>query len=141
MKTIRHLLLAATLAATAGIAHADGRRDVPPPVPSTELLATVPGLTATQQQEIRRIEIDKRDALEALRIKQRNEFERIDAQADERIRKLLGEDGYRRFAEWKRDNARGPLARGPQTRGAAPAGAGKRRDAAPSSPPAPPVSG
>src|SRR5689334_21786552 len=84
-----------------------GRADVPP----AEVLASIPGVDATQRAELRKILRERRDALEALRDKShaafdaqrrrdRDEAERIDDQSSERIRKLLGDDGYRRYAEW-----------------------------------------
>jgi hypothetical protein len=83
----------------------------PPGVPPAEVLATAPDLTAAQQTEVRKILIQRRDAQEAaqtrarnevdtLRVKERNEHERIDEQSSEQLRKLLGDDGYRKFAEW-----------------------------------------
>lgn len=87
-------------------------------VPPAEALATAPGLTPAQQVEVRKILIQRRDAdeaacdkirtqMEALRTQERNERERIDTQASDQLRKLLGDDGYRRFAEWNLAN-RGP---------------------------------
>jgi len=87
----------------------------PPPrdgvVPAL-MLATVPELSAVQQTEVRRIFMQQRDAAEAIRqktrsemealhAKERAEHERIDAQATEQLRKLLGDDGLRRFAQWQ----------------------------------------
>lgn len=66
-----------------------------------ELLATAPGITKAQQQEIRRIENERRDAHDTLRIKQRGEHERIDEQSEERLRKALTDEGYQRYIEWK----------------------------------------
>ncbi|HEY6942523.1 hypothetical protein [Dokdonella sp.] len=106
-------LLTAMLAASAGaqpmprVGPPLGHADVPP----AEALATIPGIDAAQQAELRRILRERRDALEALRDKSRaaidtqrkrdrDEAERIDDQSAERIRKLLGDDGYRRYAQW-----------------------------------------
>lgn len=66
-----------------------------------ELLATAPGITIAQQQEIRRIESERRDAHDSLRIKQRGEHARIDEQAEQRLRHALTDDGYQRYIEWK----------------------------------------
>ena len=87
----------------------------PPPrdgvVPAL-MLAAVPELSAAQQSEVRRILTQRRDAAEAVRektrgemqalhAKERAEHERIDTQATEQLRKLLGDDGLRRFAQWQ----------------------------------------
>lgn len=79
---------------------------------SPEALATIPDLTAAQQAELRKLLVERRDAHEAaaaksrverdaLAKKDRAEHERIDDDSATRIRKLLGDDGYRRFAEWE----------------------------------------
>ncbi|MEO8804198.1 MAG: hypothetical protein ABI304_06380 [Rudaea sp.] len=84
-------------------------------LPSMEALATVPSLSVAQQIELRKILIQRRDAqqaaraktraeFDALRVKGRNERERIDDQTSEQLRKLLGDDGYRHYAEWDLDH-------------------------------------
>ena len=76
-----------------------------PELPSAEALATVPNLTTAQQIEVRKILVERRDAHEAaaaksraerdaLAKKDRAEHERIDDQSTDRLRKLLGDDGY-----------------------------------------------
>ena len=105
-------------------------------VPPDEALATVPNLTTAQQLEVRRILTQRRDAqetlqtkthteFEALRIKERNERERIDDQASDQLRKALGEEGFRSFAEWSLAH-RGPPGDGPRPpmRGGRPGGPG-----------------
>ncbi|MDR3390015.1 MAG: hypothetical protein P4L92_23505 [Rudaea sp.] len=123
-------LLAALLAASASA------QPMQPPhgpagVPPAEELATAPDLTATQQADVRKILIQRRDAQEAaqararaefdaLRTKERNEHERIDGQASDQLRKLLGDEGYRKFAEWDlahrgpRGDGHGPRPIGPR---------------------------
>ncbi len=142
-------LFAALFAASAG---AQPMPPGPPGgVPPAEALATVPSLTAAQQVEVRNILIQRRDALEAaqtraraefdaLRVKERNEHERVDAQTSEQLRKLLGDEGYRKYAEWdlahRRPHDGGPGAHPPMP----PRGEhehGPERDA----PPAPDVGG
>ena len=114
-------LLTTMLAASAG-AQPMPPEPVPPPrgradVPPAEALAAIPGVDATQQSELRKILRERRDALEALRDKShaafeaqrrhdRDEAERIDDQSGERIRKLLGDEGYRRYAQWLLPHAR-----------------------------------
>jgi hypothetical protein len=79
---------------------------------SPELLATIPDLTAAQQADLRKLLLERRDAHEAVEAKSRAErdtlakkdraeHERVDSESAERVRKLLGDDGYRRFAEWQ----------------------------------------
>lgn len=115
---IRPLLITILLAA-AGAADAHpmppGPPGPPPPrdagAPSPEALATVPDLDAAKQAEVRKILIQRRDAHEALRAKEdaereaararyRAEHERIDDDSSTKLRKLLGEDGYRALAQW-----------------------------------------
>jgi hypothetical protein len=102
----------------------------PSPTPSAEELATVPSLSSEQQVQLHRILVERRDAhetiakrsralLEAQRDKDRAEHERIDEQTSERARKLLGDEGFRHYAEWARghrgaDRADSPHPPGPR---------------------------
>jgi hypothetical protein len=111
---IRPLLITLLLAAgAAGAQSMPPRPPGPPPggAPSPEALATVPDLDAAKQTEVRRILIQRRDAHDALRAKEdaereaararyRAEHERIDDDSSTKLRKLLGEDGYRALAQW-----------------------------------------
>ncbi len=132
-KTIAALILwSASLAACAqapmgGPPHGPG-------APSPEALATIPNLSAAQQTELRKILVERRDAHEsvetkarverdALAKKDRSEHERIDEQSAERLRKLLGDDGYRQFAEWQLAHHGGGPGRGP---GSGPPGSPRR---------------
>ena len=110
----RTLLLAVLLAA--GVAEAQpaphgppGPPPGPPGAPSPEALANVPDLDASKQIEVRKLLIQRRDAHDALRAKEdaerdatkaryRAEHERIDDDSSTRLRKLLGDDGFRRYA-------------------------------------------
>lgn len=114
-RTALVLLLAASCAT---IAHARFAPPPGPPTPSAEMLATIPSLTTAQQIELRKILIERRDAhdaastrshdaFEVQRKKDRAEHERIDDQSSERVRKLLGDDGFRRYAQWQLSH-RGP---------------------------------
>jgi len=126
-----------------------------PPLPSAEELATIPTLSTQQQIELRKILLERRDALDATRDKtreameaqrkrERADVERIDEQSSERLRKLLGDDGFRRYAEWQLGQ-RGPHGfdgprrdddqRGPGRGG--PGGPGGRQGGRPGSPQAP----
>jgi hypothetical protein len=122
---IRNTLL--TLLLGAGAAQA---QPMPPPggphggpsphgAPSPEALATVPGLDAAQQVEVRRILLERRDAHDGLRAKEdaermalqtryRAEHEKIDDDASARLRKLLGDEGYRNLAAWLAPDRHGP---------------------------------
>ena len=95
----------------------------PPPTPSAEELATIPSLSVEQQVQLHKILSERRDAQEAVakrtrdvldaqHEKDRAEHERIDEQGSERIRKLLGEEGFRHYAEWQQAH-RGPGRDGP----------------------------
>lgn len=105
---MRKLLLSAMLLGTAAVASAQWG---PPPVPSPLMLATIPGLSADQLAGVRKILLQHRDAMETLASKEHAEFEavrqrgradreRADDATDAALRKLLGDDGYRKFAEW-----------------------------------------
>jgi len=94
--------------------HAPGER-----VPSAEVLATS-DLTPAQQADVRRILLQKRDTLdaaesklhaqaEALHKQMRDEHERIETQTSEQLRKALGEDAYKRYAEWSLHHEHGPM--------------------------------
>ena len=114
---IRTVLITLMLAAAAAQAQPapHGAPGTPPRAqagaPSPEALATVPGINATQQVEVRRVLLQRRDAHDALRAKEngerealatryRSEHERIDDDTSAHLRKLLGDDGYRNLAAW-----------------------------------------
>ena len=125
MTHLKHALIALALATCA-----TSRAQMPPPppppddaVPPAAVLATAPELSAAQQAQIRQILIQRRDAdeqihqkaraeIEALHTRERAEHEKADAQASDALRKLLGDEGYRRFAEWQLAH-RGPRGMGP----------------------------
>jgi Spy/CpxP family protein refolding chaperone len=124
---MRTLLLVLVSAALAGSVQAQPLGDASPPhpgggVPPLEAFATIPSLSAAQQTQLRALLLERRDARDAVREKSheamdaqrkhdRAEFERIDAQSSERVRKLLGDDGYRAYSEWQLAH-KGP--RGPE---------------------------
>ena len=106
------LLLASACAVEAQAAPPPHEPPGPPPTPSMEELATVPALSTEQQVQLHKILAERRDAHEAIakrsrglldaqRDKDRGEHERIDEQSSERVRKLLGEEGFRHYAEWQ----------------------------------------
>ena len=125
---MKRLILAAALSATLAAfdagAHPPGPMGPPPGghVPSAEMLATS-DLTPAQQADVRRILTQKRDALdaaqskvrtqmEALHKQMRDEHERIETQTSDQLRKALGEDAFKRYAEWELRNGRGPMGAG-----------------------------
>lgn len=69
-------------------------------VPSAEALATVPGLSAAQQQQLWQLLIARRDALQAQRQRDQTAREQIEQDSANRIRGLLGEDEFARYARW-----------------------------------------
>ncbi|MGN6517840.1 MAG: hypothetical protein ACTHK2_00255 [Dokdonella sp.] len=108
-------LLATMLAASAGAQPLPPAGDPPlrgrGELPSAEALATLPGLDAARQAQLRKILRERRDALDALREKSRaalaaqrkhdrDEAEAIEDRSSERIRALLGDDAYRQYAQW-----------------------------------------
>lgn len=111
-----------------------------PGAPSAEMLATIDGLNANQQADLRKILREQRDADDALRTRlrgefealaqrERNEHERIADQTTQKLRSALGEDGYRAYAQWATRRGPGPRPPGahdpgPQMRGVAPGPAG-----------------
>ena len=121
----KYLLIVLMLSAAAGSVSAQQMPPPPPgpppgpPVPSAEELATIPNLSTAQQIELRKILVQRRDAdedahdklreqMQALHAKQRAEHERIDTQTSEQVRKLLGEEGFRTYAEWTLQHRHGP---------------------------------
>lgn len=152
MNHLRHcLVLLSLLYCLNGAAQSPPPPPPPPPhmgmVPPAEVLATVPDLSAVQQAELRKILLQRRDAdeatqqkfraqFDALHVQERNEHERIEAQSSEQVRKLLGDEGYRHFAEWRLSH-RGPPGGGMPGRGrdhAAQDHAGPHGDAPPPPP-------
>ncbi|HNR23581.1 MAG TPA: hypothetical protein PKL49_11235 [Steroidobacteraceae bacterium] len=89
-------LLFAALAVIATSAQAQpGQR------PGVAPLALAPGFDAATAKDVRRIEAERRDAHDQLAIRQRAEHARIDEEADDKLRKRLGDDGWRKYLEWR----------------------------------------
>jgi Spy/CpxP family protein refolding chaperone len=119
---MKRLILAAALCASLAAFDAGAHPPGPPPggpLPSAELLATS-DLTPAQQADVRRILTQKRDALdsaesklraqmETLHKQMRDEHERVEAQTSDQLRKALGEDAFKRYAEWSLRHERGPM--------------------------------
>jgi hypothetical protein len=100
----RSLCLVALAVAAAGAQAQPGH----PPLPPGEVLALAPGLDAAAAKEIRRIESERRDAHDQLAIRQRGEHARIDDDAEQQLRKRLGDEGYRNYIAWKASVPRPP---------------------------------
>lgn len=101
MKTaIRNAVIAALLVGASAVSQARGPN-------SYEMLATLPDTSAAQQETIHRIENERRSAYADLFAKQRAERERIDADTAQKLRKALGDEGYRKYAEWKLSHGHG----------------------------------
>lgn len=126
---MKRLILAAALCATLSAfdagAHPPGPMGPPPGshVPSAEMLAAS-DLTPAQQADVRRILTQQRDALdaaesklhtqmEALHKQMRDDHERIETQTSDQLRKALGEDAFKRYAEWSLRHEHGPQFAGP----------------------------
>lgn len=90
------LVLLASLAAGTSHARSPAHRGV-----SQEQLATVPGLTAAQQDAIYRIETERRAAHEALVAKERPAHKQIEEQTTQKLRAALGDEAYTTYAAWK----------------------------------------
>ena len=104
-------VLTALIAANGAHAAGPGPGGPPPGVPSIEALALIDGLDARQQAELRKALLERRDAEDALRDRmrgehraleqrERSEHERLDANMSRHLREALGEDGFRRYAQW-----------------------------------------
>lgn len=111
----RHLPLLLLLACPMAAA-----QSVPPPglpgpgmVPSPAMLATLPGLSVSQQQQLRQLLLQRRDAREALFQREQAALEQIDTDSANRIRSLLGEQAYVRYAQWSMGGPAGPGGQNP----------------------------
>ncbi len=147
---MKKILVTTLLLAVAGTALAQRG---PPMIPSPLELATIPGLNSEQQSGLRKILVQRRDAEEALfskqhaefdalRAKTRNERERIDENSAASLRQLLGDEGYRKFAEWqlaRRTGRRGPGFAPPRGPGHSPRDGGGPMRGAGALPPGAPV--
>jgi len=97
----------------------------PDGVPSPAALAAVPGLSVEQQQRLRQLLIQRRDAHEALRQREQTAHDKIDTDSANRIRALLGDAEYARYAAWSLDHGpHGHDAPPPQNEGPLPLGLG-----------------
>lgn len=64
-------------------------------------LATVPGLTQVQRDNIIRIEKENHEARRALREKMRSDREALRAESSQKLRTALGDKAYADYATWK----------------------------------------
>lgn len=142
-KMLAALLLSGFAAAAVAHGMPPGGPPHGPGMISPEMLATIPDLTAAQQADLRKLLLERRDAheavearsraeREALTKKYRAEHERIENESAEHLRKLLGDEGFRRFSEWEISHrpphgpGDGPMHGRPPAPGAAPPGEPKK---------------
>ncbi len=90
--------LLVTLLATAAYAgpHPGHERKTP-----EERIATVPGLTQAQRDDIIRIETENREARRALMQTTRTQHEQLRDQATQKLRTALGDKAYATYVTWK----------------------------------------
>ena len=105
MRTPIQRFVLATLTLVAAAAQA--QPGPPPGGPPRDALALAPGFDAATVKDVRRIDNERRDAHDQLAIRQRGEHARIDEEADDKLRKRLGDENYRKYLEWK-TQAAGP---------------------------------
>lgn len=96
-KVIASVLLA-SLVATAAHAgpHPGHERKTP-----EALVATIPGLTQAQRDDIVRIGMENRQAQHALMEKTRAEHEQLRDRATQKLRTALGDKAYATYATWR----------------------------------------
>lgn len=82
------------------------------PAPAPEALATIPELSFAQQTALRRLLVERQEAEQHQQDKHRSELERIRENSAARIHDLLGDEGYRRYAQWRGAADRPPPAPG-----------------------------
>ena len=90
-----------TLLATAAYAAPSGPRSAPDPQARAEKLATVPGLTQAQRDDIIRIEDESRAAQRALMEKTRGEHAKLREDANKKLRTALGDKAYADYVAWR----------------------------------------
>jgi len=105
--------LLVTLLATAAYAdpHSGHERKTP-----EERIASIPGLTQTQRDDIVRIEKENREAQRALMEKTRTEHESLRDQSTQKLRTALGDKAYATYLTWRLDQ-RGDHRRGGRKNG------------------------
>ncbi|HET9032666.1 MAG TPA: hypothetical protein VFN25_07150 [Dokdonella sp.] len=64
-------------------------------------IATVPGLTQTQRDDIVRIEMETREAQRALMDRVRNERKILREEQNSKLRAALGDTAYANYVSWK----------------------------------------
>ena len=99
-KTLAASLLV-TLLATAAYAGPPGPRSAPDPQARAEKLATVPGLTQAQRDDIIRIEDESREAQRGLMEKARSDHQKLRDETTRKLRVALGDKAYADYATWK----------------------------------------
>ena len=92
--------LLVTLLATAAYA-APGQRSAPDPQARMDKLATVPGLTQAQRDDIIRIQDESRTAQRALMEKTHSEHQKLREESNQKLRKALGDKAYADYVTWR----------------------------------------
>ena len=104
MNTFKARTLAAsllvTLLATAAYA-APGPRSAPDPQARMDKLATVPGLTQAQRDDIIRIQDESHTEQRALMEKTRAEHQKLRDEANQKLRTALGDKAYANYVTWR----------------------------------------
>ncbi len=102
MNTFKFRTIVATLlvALLATAAYAEPRSD-PDPQTRAEKLATVPGLTQAQRDDIIRIENESREAHRALMDKARSDHQKLRDETIQKLRTALGDKAYANYVTWK----------------------------------------
>lgn len=94
--TLASGLLAALLVATPGFAQPRDKH-----APSAQALASVPGLTQAQRDDILRIETERQAEHKALWEAERAAHKAIRDQTIDELRAALGDEAYATYAAWK----------------------------------------
>ncbi len=101
-KAIAAALLATLIASAAYAAPRSGHEQKSPEAK----LATVPGLTDAQRNNITRIEKENRDARHALMKKMHDERQKLRDESTRKLRAALGDKAYADYLTWKMEQRR-----------------------------------
>ena len=118
MKTLNSKTIAAAVLATllATVAYAAPKSNQDRMSPEAKL-ATVPGLSQAQRDDIMRIEKESREAQRALMKKMHEERQNLRSESTRKLRAALGDKAYADYVTWKLEHRRGHRADRHQRRG------------------------